>query len=227
MLPKLLTHFWLHSIIKTVKKDIEKGVTLMNKIYGYCRCSTTEERQDINRQKRELYKLGVEDDKNIYWEYESGTNNERVEFNKLLDLMDKGDTLCTTEVSRLTRSTSYLCEILKTVQEKHIRLVIGTFVVDCRTDDIDPMTKGMLMMWGVFSEMERDMISARVKSGMANAKAKGKKIGRPTVDKSNLPVNFLKYYPMYKAKEINVTEFSRLAEVSRKSIYKYIEIVEG
>ena len=38
----------------------------MNKIYGYCRCSTTEERQDINRQNRELYKLGVEDDKNIY-----------------------------------------------------------------------------------------------------------------------------------------------------------------
>ena len=197
------------------------------KVYGYCRCSTTEERQDINRQKRELYKLGVENDKNIYWEYESGTNDNRVEFNKLLDLLEKGDTLCTTEVSRLTRSTSYLCEILKLVQERHIKLVIGTFVVDCRTDDIDPMTKGMLMMWGVFSEMERDMISARVKSGMANAKAKGKKIGRPTLDKSNLPINFLKYYPMYKSKKINVTEFSRLAEVSRKTVYKYIEIMEA
>ena len=197
----------------------------MNKIYGYCRCSTTEERQDINRQKRELYKLGVEDDKNIYWEYESGTNNDRIEFNKLLDLMEKGDTLCTTEVSRLTRSTSYLCEILKTVQEKHIRLVIGTFVVDCRTDDIDPMTKGMLMMWGVFSEMERDIISARVKSGMANAKAKGKKIGRPKTDRDNLPINFYKYYPMYKNGEINVSEFSRLADISRKSVYKYLKLV--
>lgn len=198
----------------------------MNKVYGYCRCSTTEERQDINRQKRELYKLGVEEDKNIYWEYESGTNNDRVEFNKLLDILEKGDTLCTTEVSRLTRSTSYLCEILGKVQEKHIRLMIGNFVVDCREDNIDPMTKGMLMMWGVFAEMERDMISARVKSGMANAKAKGKKIGRPKVDKTNLPINFLKYYPMYKSKEINITEFSRLAELSRKSIYKYLEIVE-
>lgn len=199
----------------------------MNKVYGYCRCSTTEERQDINRQKRELYKLGVEEDKNIYWEYESGTKNDRIEFNKLLDIVEATDTICATEVSRLTRSTSYLCDILKIVQEKHIRLVIGSFIVDCRTEDIDPMTKGMLMMWGVFAEMERDIISARVKSGMENARAKGKKIGRPTVDKANLPVNFLKYYPMYKSKEINVTEFSRLAEVSRKSIYKYIEIAEA
>ena len=199
----------------------------MNKVYGYCRCSTTEERQDINRQKRELYKLGVEDDKNIYFEYESGTKNDRVEFNKLLDIIEQGDTICTTEVSRLTRSTSYLCEILGIVQEKKIRLIIDSFIVDCRTDNIDPMTKGMLLMWGVFAEMERDIISARVKSGMANAKAKGKKIGRPTTDKSNLPVNFLKYYPLYKSKEINVTEFSRLAEVSRQSIYKYIEILEG
>ena len=198
----------------------------MSKIYGYCRCSTNEERQDINRQKRELYKLGVEKDEDIYWEYESGTNTNRVEFNKLLSMIESTDTICVTEVSRLTRSTSYLCEILKLVQEKHIRLIIGSFVVDCRTDDIDPMTKGMLMMWGVFSEMERDIMSARVKSGMANAKAKGKQIGRPKVDKDNLPINFLKYYPRYKSGEINITEFSRLAEVSRKSIYKYIDIAE-
>lgn len=199
----------------------------MSKVYGYCRCSTTEERQDINRQKRELYKLGVEDDKNIYWEYESGTKNDRVEFNKLLDVMESGSTLCVTEVSRLTRSTSYLCEILKIVQDKHIRLVIGSFVVDCRSDEIDPMTKGMLMMWGVFSEMERDLISARVKSGMANAKAKGKKIGRPTTDKTNLPTNFLKYYPMYKSKEISVAEFCRLSQLGKTSIYKYLKIMEG
>lgn len=198
----------------------------MSKIYGYCRCSTDIERQDIMRQKRELYKLGVEDDKNIYWEYESGTNNNRIEFNKLLDLIEKGDTICVTEVSRLTRSTSYLCEILKIVQDKHIRLIIDSFVVDCRTNDIDPMTKGMLMMWGVFAEMERDIISARVKSGMANAKAKGKTIGRPKTDRGNIPSNFLKYYPMYKGKEINVTEFSKISGIGRTSIYKYIKLIE-
>ena len=199
----------------------------MAKIYGYCRCSTNEKKQDINRQKREMYKLGVEDDKNIYWEYESGKNNSRVEFDKVLDLLEQGDTLCSTEVSRLTRSTRYLCDILQLVQEKRIRLIIGSFVVDCRTDDIDPMTKGMLMMWGVFAEMERDIISSRVKSGMDNAKSKGVKLGRPKVDKSNLPINFLKYYPLYKANEINITEFSRLSNLTRKTIYKYLSIIES
>ena len=45
-------------------------------------------------------------------------------------------------------------------------------------------------MWGVFAEMKRDIISQRVKSGMDNARAKGKKIGRPTVTAEDLPLNF-------------------------------------
>ena len=193
--------------------------------FGYARCSTNEKKQDIDRQKRELMALGVKQN-NIFWEYESGTKDDRTEFNRLLEIVKSGDSIVSTEVSRLTRSTKYLCEIIKTVQEKRLRLVIGSFIVDCRNNEIDPMTKGMLMMWGVFSEMERDIISARVKSGMANAKAKGKVIGRPKTDKDNLPTNFLKYYPMYKNKKINITEFARLSELSRKSIYKYIKIAE-
>ena len=169
--------------------------------------------------------LGVKAN-DIYWEYESGTNDNRAEFNRLLEIVKPGDSIASTEVSRLTRSTKYLCEIISIVQEKKLRLIIGNFIVDCRNNEIDPMTKGMIMMWSVFAEMERDIISARVKSGMANAKAKGKVIGRPKTDKDNLPTNFLKYYPMYKSNKINITEFARLSELSRKSIYKYIKIAE-
>lgn len=199
----------------------------MNTTYGYARCSTNETKQDINRQKRELFELGVTEDKFIYWEYESGTKVDRVEFNKLLDLVEETDTIVCTEVSRLTRSTKHLCEILQIVQEKHIRLIIGNFVVDCRNDDIDPMTKGMLMMWGVFAEMERDIISQRVKSGMKNAAAKGKTIGRPVVTVAEIPNVFMKYYPKYKSKEMNVTEISRLCNMSRTTIYKYIALLEN
>lgn len=205
---------------------MKRGMS-MGTIYGYCRCSTDEIKQDIDRQKRELYRLGVTNDEHIYWEYDSGSNNNRSEFNKLLKMVRETDTICCTEVSRLTRSTQYLCEILKIVQDKNLRLIIDSFVVDCRSKEIDPMTKGMLLMWGVFAEMEHDMIRARVKSGMDNARAKGKHIGRPLTDADNLPYNFLKYYPKYKNKEINVTEFAKLADVSRKSIYKYLKIIEN
>ena len=151
-------------------------------VYGYARCSTNEERQDIDRQKRELYSLGMTEDKYIYWEYESGTKTDRAELQKLLDIVKEGDTIVTTEVSRLTRSTKHLCDILQTVQEKKIILNIGgSFVVDCSQGKMDPMTEGMVKMWGVFAEMERNIISQRVISGMKNAAAKGIKLGRPEV----------------------------------------------
>ena len=128
--------------------------------YGYARCSTNEERQDIDRQKRELFSLGVSEDKYIYWEYEKGTKDDRVELQKLLDIVGEGDTIATTEVSRLTRSTKHLCEILQTVQDKKLILNIGgSFVVDCSKGELDTMTEGMIKMWGVFAKMERNIIS--------------------------------------------------------------------
>ena len=199
----------------------------MSVIYGYARCSTDESRQDIDRQKREILSMGVQEDKHIYWEYESGAKANRVELMKLLDVIQEGDTVAATEVSRLTRSTRQLCEILQVVQEKKIRLLIGSFSVDCRSADIDPMTKGMLMMWSVFSEMERDIISQRVKSGMKNAAAKGKQIGRPKTTVDTLPDKFWKYYKLCESDEITVSEFSRLMGCSRTTIYKYMEMAKG
>ena len=196
-------------------------------IYGYARCSTNENKQDINRQKRELKALGGVVEKNIYWEYESGTKVDRVELNKLLERVVEGDTIVATEVSRITRSTKQLCEIIDIVKKKHLKLVIGGFIVDCSKGELDAMTDGMLKMMGVFAEMERNMISERVRSGMVNAVAKGKKIGRPLVTYSNLPYSFLKYYPKYRDSEINKTELACLCKVSRQSVYKYIKIYES
>ena len=195
--------------------------------YGYARCSTDERRQDIDRQKRDLLALGVDDESRIYWEYESGTNTRRPEFKKLLEILQPGDTLTATEVSRLTRSTQQLCEVMQLVQDRHICLQIGAFTVDCRDKQPDAMTKGMLMMWGVFAEMERDMISERVKSGMANARAKGKKIGHPKLRMSDIPQKFWKHYDSYKEKKMSLTELSKLVGVSRPTIYRYIAFVEG
>ena len=194
-------------------------------VYGYARCSTNESRQDIDRQRRDLRALGVSEDKYIYWEYESGTKTDRVELMKLLDAVKPGDTIVATEVSRLTRSTKHLCEILKIVQENKLSLLIGSFSVDCRNDEIDPMTKGMLMMWGVFSEMERDIISQRVKSGMENAREKGKTIGRPMLTLDNLPPKFLLHYPSYKNKRLSVTDFAGILHCSRTTVYKYIRLM--
>ena len=120
-------------------------------IYGYARCSTDEVKQQIDRQVRELIELGATKE-TIYLEYESGTKTDRVELGKLLKVVKEGDTIVTTEVSRITRSTKQLCEIIELVQVKHLKLVIGAFVVDCSKGELDPMTEGMLKMMGVFAE---------------------------------------------------------------------------
>jgi len=191
-------------------------------LYGYARCSTNEHKQDIDRQRRELRRLGIKDS-DIFLEYESGTKADRIQLNRLLMTVQPGDTIATTEVSRLTRSTKQLCEIIELAKEKRLELIIGTFKVDCR-HGLDPMTDGMLKMMGVFAEMERNIISQRVKSGMDNARAKGSKIGRPSTTTDNLPKSFLKHYPKYIEKQITQDELARLCGITRQSVAKYIKV---
>ncbi len=193
-------------------------------IYGYARCSTDETKQDINRQIREL-KEGGATKETIYLEYESGAKSDRAELNKLLNVVKEGDTILATEVSRITRSTKQLCEIIEFAQDRKIKLILGSFIVDC-TKELDPMTEGMLKMMGVFSEMERNMIRQRVKSGMENAKANGKIIGRPQKTADDLPAIFYRHYPKYKNGEINKKELSRLCNLSYPTIYKYLALIE-
>lgn len=196
-------------------------------IYGYCRCSTNETKQDITRQERDLKALGVTDKKNIYKEYESGTKVNRVELQRLLDIVQEGDTIVSTEVSRITRSTKQLCEIIELAKERHLKLIFGSFVVDC-TKELDAMTEGMLKMMGVFSEIERNMISQRVKSGVANARAKGKVLGRPTLKIKEIPQKVIDMYDLYKSGSISKTDYAKMCNVSRPTLDKYIKvIVEG
>lgn len=195
-------------------------------LYGYARCSTNESKQDISRQTNELKQFGVLEE-NIFFEYESGTKTNRIELNRLLDTVREGDTIVTTEVSRITRSTKQLCDLIDFVKNNHIKLVIGnSMTVDCTTGDIDPMTKAFIQMAGVFAELERNMTVSRIVSGMQNAKEKGKHIGRHELTKADIPAKFLRYYGQYKAKAINVTELSKLCAISRTTAYKYIKMIE-
>lgn len=107
--------------------------------YGYSRCSTNEDKQDITRQIRELEEKGIKKE-NIYFEYASGIKEDRTELKKLLAVVKKGDTIIATEVSRITRSTKQLCEIIEFAKNKHIRLILGNFIVDC-SKELDPMTE--------------------------------------------------------------------------------------
>lgn len=193
------------------------------KTYGYARCSTNEDKQDINRQIRELKAAGADE---VIFEYEHGDAKVKKNLYMLLEMAEAGDTIITMEVSRLSRSTQQLCEILDIVKHKHLRLVIvGSITVDCRKGKIDPMSQAFIQMSGVFAELELSMIRDRVRSGMENAKAKGKKVGRPQTTKDNIPPIFYKHYPAFVAGTLNISEFARLCGMSRPTIYKYLKLL--
>ena len=140
---------------------------------------------------------------------------------------EAGDTIITLEVPRLVRSTQQLCAIIDTVREKRLRLVIvGSITLDCRQGTADPMSEAFLQMAGVFSQLELAMIRSRVRSGMENAKAKGKQIGRPQVTADSIPAIFLRHYPAYKNGQLNVSELARVCDLSRTTVYKYIGLLE-
>lgn len=193
-------------------------------IYGYARCSLAEEKgQDLNRQVRELKAVGAQE---IVTEREHGDSKFKKNLDLLLEATKEGDTLICTEVSRLSRSTQQLCEIVELVKRKHLCLVIiGSITVDCRNGQIDPMSQAFIQMSAVFAELELSIIRARVKSGMANAKAKGKRIGRRPTTKDDIPAVFYRHYPAYAAGQLNVSELARVCGLSRPTVYKYLRLL--
>ena len=193
-------------------------------IYGYARCSTNESKQDINRQLRELKAEGAQE---VYFEYEHGDSATKEKQLALFDIAKEGDTVITLEVPRLARSTKQLCEIIEIVKQKKLKLVIvGSVTVDCTQGRLDPMSNAFIQISGVFAELELGMIRERVKSGMANAKAKGVKLGRPPLSKDDIPQVFYRHYPAYKNGMLNVSEFARVCSMSRTTIYKYIGVID-
>ena len=192
--------------------------------HGYARCSTNESKQDIDRQIRELKQSGAE---SIFLEYEHGDAAVKCQLSSLLEQAEEGDTIITLEVSRLARSTKQLCEIIEIIKAKRLRLVIvGSITVDCSNGQIDPMTNAFIQMSGVFAELELRIIRERVRSGMANAKAKGAKIGRPQATADDIPAVFLRHYPAYRNKQLNVSELARVCDLSRTTVYKYLNLLE-
>lgn len=192
--------------------------------HGYARCSTNETRQDIDRQVRELRAAGAT---RIWMEYEHGDAEIKEQQAMMWDTVLPGDTVIITEPSRLSRSVQQFCRIVDVIKSKRIRLqILGSITIDCRKDDPDPMTVAFLQLIAVFSELDLSMIRARVRSGVANAKAKGKQIGRPALRQEDIPDRFWRYYALRQSNQINTSELARLAGISRPTAYRYLSVID-
>ena len=190
--------------------------------YGYCRCSTNENNQDITRQINELMKVGVLEE-NIVYEFISGTKEKKPKLMELLDKCNIGDTIVCCELSRLSRSFKDFFDTLQVLKDKKLRLelLINGIVVDFSKDRLDPFTTFFLNIIMSFNSLEVEVTRERIISGIKNSK---KKSGRPQLTKDDIPMSFYKNLDLYNNKKINKSEFARLMNWSRPKLDRILKL---
>ncbi|MCL2050070.1 MAG: recombinase family protein [Defluviitaleaceae bacterium] len=141
-------------------------------IYGYCRVSTAE--QNENRQLDLMATLKIPR-KQIFLDKQSGKNTARPGLQKLLATVKRGDTVIVESVSRFARNTRDLLALIDRLTTKGVEFVSQKEKIDTTT----PTGQFILTVFGAVSELERCHILQRQAEGIASAKARGVKFGRP------------------------------------------------
>src|SRR6202048_770293 len=150
----------------------------------YARVSTVNHGQDGSMQTRELRQFAEARGWNVTGEYidagVSGSKDSRPELNRLMADAHKRrfDVVCVWRFDRFARSVSHLLRALETFKALGIDFVSYSEQMDTST----PAGKMVFTVLGAVAELERSLIVERVKAGLRNARAKGKRIGRPTSD---------------------------------------------
>jgi DNA invertase Pin-like site-specific DNA recombinase len=141
-------------------------------LVGYARVSTREERQVLDRQLDVLKAAGCE---RIFDDRGSGASTDRPGLRACLDYLRRGDVLVVLDLDRLGRLAG---ELIRLVDELEARGV-GFRALNTDFDTTTPMGRAFLQIQAAFAEMERNVIRQRVREGIAAARARGRKGGRP------------------------------------------------
>ncbi len=188
------------------------------KIYGYMRVSSKEQNED--RQKVALIEMGVPEG-NIYMDKQSGKDFERTQYKRLLRKLNENSVLYIKSIDRLGRNYGELNEqwriitkekkadivvidmpLLDTRREKNL---LGTFISDV-----------VLALLSYVAENERTNIKQRQAEGIAAAKARGVKFGRPPLP---IPQNFYQMHKDWRAGKITIEEAAKACNMCPKTFY--------
>ena len=181
-------------------------------LIGYARVSTAE--QNLSRQMDQLEASGCE---RIYQEKITGTKKERPELEKILDHLRSGDTVVICELTRLSRSTKDLFQLVELIEKKgaNIKSLKETWL-----DTTTPQGKLMFTIFAGISQFERDLISQRTKEGLDSARARGRRGGRPSKNIYDVE----RAIKLYHSKDYSLKEINEMTGISKTSLYRYLEL---
>lgn len=180
-------------------------------LIGYARVSTLD--QNLDRQLDALVEYGV-DKRNIYTDKITGTKKDRTGLKQMLNELQPKDVIVITDLTRISRSTPDLLSIIESIKAKgaSIKSLKDTWL-DTTSDN--PYNDFLLTVMSGLSQLERDLISQRTKEGLASAKARGRKGGRPS--KRNGKANLVE---LMLQQNFSIAEIARQTEFSRPTIYR-------
>lgn len=181
---------------------------------AYVRVSTVEQNEA-----RQIEGLKKHDIDKWFTEKISGKDTNRPQLQAMLEYVREGDTVYIHDLSRISRSTKDLLEIVELLQSKNVHLVSNKESLDTST----ATGKLMLTMIGAINEFERVNLLERQKEGIAIAKAAGKYKGRKEVKIDS----FEQYYQRYKNREFTKSGLAKELNISRPTLDKLISEYES
>ncbi len=188
-------------------------------MYGYVRVSTKEQNED--RQVLALRECGIPL-RNIYIEKVSGRDFNRPQYKKLLRKLNANTTLYIKSIDRLGRNYRDLCDQWRIItKEKGADVVVLDMpILDTRKEQnlIGTLISDLVLaLLSYVAESEYKLIHQRQAEGIAAAKARGVKFGRPP---HKLPDNFEEQYWKWKRKEIKLDEAAKACGMARTTFYE-------
>src|SRR2546425_4160822 len=184
---------------------------------GYARVSTQD--QTLNLQKDALEKIGCS---KIFTDTISGAATERKGLDEALEYVREGDTLVVWKLDRLGRSLKHLIETITTLNNRKIGF-------KSLTENIDTTTSGgklIFHIFGALAEFERDIIRERTNAGLQAARARGRLGGRPKAKMLDSPKKVALAQSLYENKNNTIEEICKTLNVSRATLYRYIQTKE-
>ena len=178
--------------------------------FGYARISTP--KQNLENQIALLENEGCE---KVFSDVISGYHGKKPQFEILMQMLRKDDSLCITGIDRLGRSTKELAILLEEFHARDINLIVVGYEMDTRT----AAGKMIFNFMSMIAENERMRNLERIRQGIEGARKRGKHIGRP------LKLDFHKVKRMkelFEAKQLSIKEICLMYNISKGTLYNYI-----
>ena len=212
-------------ISENSKRVTDKEDLIMAKTFAYIRVSTRE--QNENRQLDSLQGLNIDE---IIVEKASGKNFVgREKYQEMKSKLRAGDLVIVKSIDRFGRNYSQICKEWESITNMGVDIqVLDMPILNTRNNQNGLtgrlITDIVLKLLGYVAERERENIKTRQAEGIASAKSRGVKFGRPLLD---VPKDFIRAYELYKNGLIKVKDVMSMCNIAKSTFYKYAKSIKS